>query len=295
MRSIQEIYNALAVEKASMSELDAWVQSEGGTLDNASLLLSDLKGGSKVALWRLWLWLVAVGSWINEQLYYRHRQEVVDVFAQKRPHTLGWYGDQTRRYRDGVTMQWDGMRYIYPLTDTTAPLVSFASAVDGGDRVRIKCAKGAAGSLAPLTAGELARVATWWGKWKDAGVQVDAVSQPADLLKVNMKIIRDRLVLNNDNSLVRDSGKYPIDEAIATYAMNLQFDDSLRLSEFKAAILAAEGVVDVKLYGAWHKPSGGSYEAVEIAVTPESGYFVIDQLNSVIEYSDLVNVGIGTE
>ncbi len=295
MRTITEIYEDLAAEKAGMSELDALVQSEGGELDTAELLLSDLKSGSKVALWRLWLWLVAVATWINEQLMEQHKTEIAEIFATKQVHTLGWYASETLQYRRGVEMLWDGNRYRWPPDDITPRLVTFATATESGNNVIIKTAKGPAGSLVALAENERAALALWWSKWKDAGVVVEVVSKAADQLKVNMTIVRDRLILNSDNTLIIDPGVNVIEDAVAAFVMSLQFDGVLRLSRFTDFLQAARGVVDVQIDAAWHKPADGIYEVVDMGVIPDSGYFEIDYDASTINYTDLVNVGIGTE
>ena len=57
-------------------------------------------------------------------------------------------------------------------------------------------------------------------------------------------------------------------------------------------IQAAEGVIDVKLQHAWHKPAGGTYSEFDMWVNSVAGHFVIDQVNSSWEYLDETIVNI---
>lgn len=94
-RTIAQIYDAPNQSKASMQELHDFVVDNrpGQILDNADTLLSDLNNPSRVAIWRLWLWLVAVASWTVEKLSDLHKSEVNSIVSSKMPHTLRWYAE----------------------------------------------------------------------------------------------------------------------------------------------------------------------------------------------------------
>jgi len=295
MKSISEIYDVLAAKKDSFSELDEWVTTNDGTLDSPELLLADIKSQSKVATWRLWLWIMAVGSWIIESLFEVHKTEVNAILAAKAPHTLRWYSEESKKYRDGEEPQFNGNFFEYLSEVTTLPLIKYAAASEVGNKIILKVAKGTGNTKLPLDTDELIRFNAFWSQWKDAGVMLECVSLSADSLKVVMTIERDRLVLNDDNTLIRDASINPITDAIATYGNSLEFDGMVRLSKLVDAIQAAEGVIDVKLVSAQHKPDGGTYSAVDMSVVTASGYIVIDYANSTINYTDNINVAIITE
>ena len=294
MRTISEIYDILATEKASFAELDQWVQSENGTLDNSSLLLADINSGSKVATWRLWLWIMAFGSWIIESLFDVHKSEVNTILATKAPHTLRWYAEESKKYQDGDEMEWNGNYYEYNPVELDHQIIKYAAASEVGNTVVLKVAKAqGASEIAALSGDELSRFTEFWSRWKDAGVMMDIVSLSPDYLKINITIVRDRLVLNSLNQLIRDTSVYPIENALDAFCKSLEFDGILRLSKLVDAIQAAEGVIDVKLNSALHKPAGGNYTSVDMMVIPAAGYFVID-VDSVYNYIDNINVGVTT-
>lgn len=294
-RSIKEIYNALNVVKASMQELHDYVLSTDypGTIqDTAETLAIDVKSNSKVAVWRLWLWIVAVASWTIETLFDTHKSEISAILSTERPHTLRWYAEESKKFQYGYGMVWTGTQYQYDQDDPESRIIKYAAASEQNGQVILKVAKETAGVKGPLSVLEKAIFEEFWSKWKDAGVKLDVISQAADTLKINITIIRDRLVLDANNYLLRDNTVNPITQAISNFGGSLEFDGILRLSKLVDAIQAAEGVIDVQLNGAWHKPAGGSYEEVDIYVESVAGYFSVNYADSTIGYIDNINVPV---
>jgi hypothetical protein len=146
--------------------------------------------------------------------------------------------------------------------------------------------------MAPLTNQQKATFTEFWNKWRDAGVKLEIISQPADQVKVSLTIIRDRLVLDASNNLLRDPGVNPINAAIEAFSRELEFDGILRLSKLVDAIQGAEGVVDVNLTQAYIKPSGGEWQLINIYAETAAGYFILSYSDSTINYIDNVNVDI---
>jgi len=294
-RTIKDIYNALNVSKASMQELHDYVLSTDypGTIqDTAETLAIDVKSNSKVAVWRLWLWIMAVASWTIENLFDTHKSEITGILSTQRPHTLRWYSEQSKLFQYGYPMVWTGTQYQYETDDPESRIVKYAAASEQNGKVILKVAKETSGVKGPLSAIQKSTFEEFWSKWKDAGVKMEVVSQAADVLKVSITIIRDRLVLNASNKLLRDNTINPITTAIANFGSNLEFDGILRLSKLVDAIQAAEGVIDVKLAGAWHKPAGGSYTAVDLFVESVAGYFTVNYSDSTFVYIDNINVPV---
>ena len=294
-RTIAEIYDQLNASKSSFEELNDWVVSSGvsgSTEDNSVNLAVDVSSLSKVAIWRLWLWIMAVASWTVEVLFDRHTSAVKELIAAERPHTLRWYAEESKKWQYGYAMTWSDSKYSYTTDDPEARIIAYSAASERNGKVILKVAKDSGGAKSPLTALEKAAFVDFWAKWKDAGVKLDVVSQSADQLKVNIKIIRDRLVLDGNNNLLRDNAVNPINNAIQAFGQSLEFDGILRLSKLVDAIQAAEGVIDVKISAAWHKPSGGTYTAVDMFVESVAGYFELNLDNSNFEYVDNVEATV---
>lgn len=294
-RSIADIYDALNASKSSFEELNDYIVSSeipGSTGDTGMKLAVDVTSGSKVAVWRLWLWIFAVGSWMVEVLFDRHSAHIDELIASKRPHTLRWYAEESKKYQHGYAMTWQDNAYKYTEDNPNARIIKYAAASERNGTITLKVAKDSGGNKTPLTSGEKAAFEEFWKRWKDAGVKLQVVSQSADILKVNMTIVRDRLVLDANNNLIRDNSVNPINNAIKSFGNGLEFDGILRLSKLIDAIQAAEGVIDVKISGAWHKPSGGAYSPVDMYVESIAGYFELSLNDSSFIYHDNVETTI---
>jgi hypothetical protein len=240
----------------------------------------------------LWLWIFAVGSWLVETLFDRHSSHINEVIDERRPHTVRWYADQCKRFQYGHDMVWSDNRFVYETDDPDARIVKYAAASERGGKVLLKVAKDSGGTKVPMTSQEKSAFELFWSKWKDAGVNLEIVSKPADLLKINITIVRDRMVLDAQNNLLRDPSVNPVAQALETFGASLEFDGILRLSKLVDYIQAAEGVTDVKLNGAWHKADNGYYNPVNIYVESVAGYFTIDMAGSEFEYYDNVETTI---
>jgi hypothetical protein len=294
-RKIPEIYDFLNVVKASMQELATWVideSSPASTLDNSETLLEDLVSKSKVAWWRTWLWLVATGSFILESYFDIHRDEIKALLSKTKAMTLPWYAEQSRLWQFGYDMTWKDDEYSYDVIDETARIVTYANASEKNDKVFIKVAKLVQGVKAPLSTLEKNTLQEFWNKWRPAGVKVQVVSLPPDTLKATLTIVRDRLILAGNNSLLRDASVFPINDAVKKFSNSLEFDGKLRLSKFVDAIQEAEGVVDVKLVSASVKPAGGVYSQIDMVCEAESGYFNMSWSESSVTFVDNANVEI---
>lgn len=295
MSTPKEIYDKLALSKSSMYELKGYLVNPdvpGSVRDDFNTLERDLKSQSKVANWRLFLWIMAYASWLVEVLFGKHKDDISDLLSAKRPHTLRWYAEESKKFQYGYSLTWLGDTYVYAVDDPDSRIVKYAAATERQGKVILKVATETNGVKTPLTNPQKSIFAEFWNRWRDAGVRLEIVSQQADLLKVNMVIIRDRLVLDSTNHLLRDATINPISDAIDAYGSSLEFNGKIYLSKLIDEIQKAEGVVDVKLTSAHVKPYGGNWTVVDMSVEAVSGYFSMSYSDSSITYVDNINVEV---
>ena len=115
-RSISQIYTSIITEKESFSELNGLTPVP----ETTQTLLNDLKSTSKVAIWRLWLWLVAVAIWIHENIFDQHIAEVEKLILNKTFGQLRWYEQTSKSFQLGYSLEWDDTDYRYKYSDTTS-------------------------------------------------------------------------------------------------------------------------------------------------------------------------------
>jgi len=292
-KSIKEYYDQLNQVKANMSELDGYVVSSdnNSTADETDQLVLDITSGSKVANWRLWLWIFAVGSWIIDTLFDRQKVDVTSIMAAKRPHTLRWYSEESKKFQFGYGLTWINNTWAYAVNDDNAKIIKYAAASERDGKVIIKVSTEANGVKHPLNTQQFNAFKAFWAKWKDAGVKLEFVNMAADNLKIDITIVRDRLVLNEDNSMVRNSASFPIKDALNHFANNLEFDGVVMISKLIDAVQAIEGVVDARCKHAYLKPNGGVYTEIAMSSDTVSGYITISQF-SIYQYIDAVEVPV---
>jgi hypothetical protein len=85
-RSITEIYSALVADKQSRPELDA------------------LTSTSAVAIWRLWLYVVATAIYLHERIFDQHKVEIEQIAARSIVGKLEWYAFQAQRFQLGSSI-----------------------------------------------------------------------------------------------------------------------------------------------------------------------------------------------
>ena len=283
-RTISEIYTVLITEKETHSNLDALVPNP----DTVQTFLDDLTTTSKVAIWRLLLWVVAVGMWSHEQVFDLHKAEVEETAADAVTGTVRWYIDQAERFQYGDELTWNSttLKFEYSSTSTGDTVVQKAAAIEVGSQVRIKVAKDdGADGLEPLTAPQETAFTTYINRIKFAGTNISITNNPPDSLKLALTINYDPLILDSSGVLISDGVTTPVDDAISDYISNLPFNGILNLTALVDALQAAEGVVDPVLSTVETTASGGVYTSSGQNYTADAGYLELDEVESVITYT----------
>ena len=277
-RTLQEIYDQINIEKAEMSSLNEWVNNSGHVLDDNQTLLDDLTTPSKVGIWRLFIWIVAVAIWIHEGLWLVFKSEVDTAIDKHTPHTERWYQESSKIFQYGDELAWndDTRKYEYEITDANKQIIKRSAAVSNGGIVAIKVATDVNGSIAPLSATQKTAFAAFWKKYRDAGVIINIISTSADLLKLQYDIYFDPLVLSPDGSLISNSSIFPVADAIENYIANLDFNGRFRLEACDAVIKSAQGVIDFSRTLAQSKFGTNDYTDISVSEIAYSGYYNID-------------------
>ena len=272
-----------------MTELKGYVTETTGTdMDNANNLALDASSGSKVAKWRLWLWIVAVASWVIENIVGSGELTISAIVNSSRPHNLRWYEDQTRDWQYGHELVWlNDDHWGYATDDIATRLASGVSATETGNgEITIKVVKEVGGVYTPLTTIELDSLTAFWTRWKDAGVHILLVSTIANELRITATVVRDRLILAADGTLLRDSSVDPLTAALADYMDAVPFNGVIRVTDIESAAKSAEGIKDFVITELAISDDGGNtYTTVDREVIPSSGFANISQ-DSAFNYID---------
>lgn len=279
-RKISELYDALNSVKANMPELGVYVNNDSESLDTAKKLVNDVRTGSKVAIWRLWLWIMAVASWVVENMQELHEAKINAILAAKTPHTLRWYAEQSKLFQYGHELEWLGDHWGYPVIVEEDRLIKYAVAVETEGGIKLKIAN--ADKAAPE---ELVQTAfmSYWAKWKDAGVVIDLVTGDPNVVTFTANIHRNRNIINANNTLIADTGMNVVQDPANAYLESVDFGGVIYMQEIAEAIKAMPGVLQVTI----------SVVAVDQGtlgtgwtIIPENGFAEINWSGCTLTYTD---------
>lgn len=239
--------------------------------------LSGLTSTSTVAIWRLWTYIVAVCQWTLEVLYDLHKQEVKDILAVQRPHTLRWYVTKAKlfQYGDDLAIESD----VYDVIDESLQIVKQAAAVEGADAVnaiRLKVAKESAGLLAPLSTPELDAFKAYMALVKDAGVRLIITSSAPDNLRTNFVIYYNPLIINPSGARIDGTAATPVKDAVNAFLLELPFNGVFLPNRLRDAVEAVDGVVIGELVYALCRFGTNPFLPVTSEYNPDSGYLLLD-------------------
>jgi hypothetical protein len=292
-RTIQEIYNEMITEKESFSSLNGLIPAP----DSAQTLLTDLTSSSKVAIWRLFFWVVAVSIWSHEKLFDIFKAEVIEIGNNLITGTRNWYRIQAESFQYGDALTWNPttLKFEYPTGSTGAKVVKHASVREAVGILRIKVAKDdGAGSLTPLSTPEKNAFETYINQIKFAGTPVSIVNLSADLLKLQVDIYYNPLLLTDVGESILSNMVFPVRDAINNHLLNLPFDGTYNLTKLTDAIQNAEGVIDTVINLSQARSGSNPYVSTDQNYIANAGYLKIDPTfplssNTVLNYIPVIN------
>lgn len=276
-RTVQEIYDGLIAEKESLDNLSGLQPNP----EEFQTFLQDLTSTSKVALWRLFLYVVAFGHWLIETLFDRHVEEVTALKYKLITGTARWYQQKALEFQYGDSLTWNGSQYVYDPVTPANQIVKRAAVVVTGGIVRVKVAKldGDGVTPIPLSAGELVSFTTYMQTLAFAGVNILVISTDADDLIVNLKVYYNPLVLTPSGESISTPGTYPVEDAVNGYISDLPFNGVFNLTQLIDRVQLAEGVVDPVLEGAQARYGLNPFADVVDNYTSFAGHMKVDAGN----------------
>lgn len=255
--------------------------------------LAVLSSTSKTAVWRLWLYITAYAIWSLETLFDVHRTEVNSILSELKPHTARWYRNKALAFQYGFD--------LYPDTDVfnnvgytqeqidNSKMIKYAAVTEAVNESRliVKIATEDGNSeLAPIGEPEKESFDAYIDEIRDAGVKVTVINYLPDVLRLHIKIYYDPLVLTSSGVSIL-TGKKPVEIALKEFMKELPFNGELILSALVDKLQQTEGVEIphlVSTASSWINDEGtsyGNFENIAVKKIPVSGYFKIENFNSV--------------
>lgn len=245
-RTLKDIFDEMIAEKNTFTYLNDLQPN----VDSYQTFLQSLSSNSRVAIWRLMIFVCALAIWTHEKLMDVQLAEIEQAAEDAVPGTVQWYRNLSLDFQDGDPLVWDSKqkKYVYSPVNINNRLVEYAAAIESNNQVIVKVAKDSGGVPAPLSAAEKARFEQYLNITKYAGTNTDVISQAADSVNITCTVFYDPLVLDSSGILIEDGVSTPIEDAFNQYVYELgavNFNGKFRIIDLVDALQAAEGFKNV--------------------------------------------------
>lgn len=266
----------MLTKKAEATQLNALE-----ILTTSEIDLAGADSTSKVAIWRLIVWIVSFCIWIHEQISIKNADN-------SRPLNRPNFISMVLNFHDGLPMKWIDGRFQYDLSSVPNPevlkIIDRCALLEGNGQLVVKVAHDNNGTLEPIAADSADRLRYYIFNHVQPGPDIVVVNKNADLLKASIRVYVDPQMIDlvTGEQLPAGSGIFPVDDAIREYLTGLtkaELNGAFVVNKFKQTIENKDGIdlVEVDLMQ-WSFEAAPFVDFVGWKV-PESGYFRLDNAN----------------
>lgn len=254
--------------------------------------LQELNSTSKVAIYRLIAFIVAFAIWTLETLFDVHTTQINEALYEQKSGTPRWYRNMALSFQYGFDLIQDTDKFdngsATELEIEASKIVKYCSVKESSEsnRLIMKIASEQSGELSPLTQGEKESFSEYMKEIKYAGVKINVVNNPADILQLSMNVYRDPLVIDETGTSILKGGK-PIEARIKQYMKELPFDGELVLNDLIEKLREVPGVINVHIvfansaYYDTVTEDYSNFSAINVKTIPIAGYFEIENFDAV--------------
>ena len=271
-RSPQYWYDYMIAEKQTNSNLNKLVPNP----DTNQTLLNDLTTPSKVADWRLWIWVVATCAYALDVVFDLALIAFEELSKSSRFGTLPWYINKAYEFQYGNSLVFQNNEFQYATVTPANQIIKRAAAQENGNIVNIKIAKLVANVPAKLNPTEKTAADTYFNTIKPAGITLNIISDDPDELRLYIKVNYDALVLDNLGQLLTASGTFPVEDTINNFLQSVIFDGTLELCNLIDQVQATIGVKSAYILAASARYGANPYTTFTERYYPNAGHMKID-------------------
>ncbi|MFD2566066.1 hypothetical protein [Pseudotenacibaculum haliotis] len=287
-RSLNDIQQSILDKKDQTSELSSLEVLT--TVEKSSL--NNLTSSSKVAIWRLWVFIISFAIWSLEKLMDIYKLEVDQLIAQNEIHNFLWYKKKALEFQYGYDLIPETDKYDNEGLDISEIEASkiikhvavIRKIVNGKGYLELKLAKQSGDQFVPLEQSELQAFENYMFLVADAGTYIEYISLPHDDLRLELDVYYNPLILWQDGARKDGTDNTPVTKAINEFLYNLEFNGELVLTKLTDHLQSVEGVEIPKIKSAAYKFGGFDYTDIEETYIARAGYMRLDEANTTINY-----------
>lgn len=284
-RSLNDIQQEILDEKENspeLSTLEVLTDNEKATIEN-------LDSTSKVSIWRMIVYIIAVGIWTLEKLFDVFKEQIIAIVEANTPHNRKWYKAKALAFQYGYPLVNDDE---YEEIDEEAQVIKQTAVVEEDSAVIVKIATLDGEDLVKIEDDDVVAAFTaYMHQVKDAGTNLSIVNKDADKLKLTLDVYYDPILMRSDGSLTADPGTFPVFnpdysknadgnwDALQSYLRSIDFDGSYVINKGIDYIQSAKGVVDVDIsYSAFKAGLLTDFQEFQVKYAPLSGYMKLEDI-----------------
>lgn len=265
-RTIQQIKKSMTDQFMNEPVIrEKYGLKEGDTFDSAF---------STVSIENILFGIFASAAYVLEVLFDNFTASVEQKIAAAIPATIAWYHTICLEYQHGDDMVLDEatQQYVYPEVDLSKRKVKYAAVRDKGSYVDILVSGEDAEGLPTALANDvIIPFESYLKARKPAGIQLYIHTYNPDDIQIGLKIQYDPLIVSPSGSLISDSSRYPVEEAIETYLRGIDYGGVFNKTKLMEAVQSANGVQDLELVSVsvkaftdeeYQSVQGNNYESV---------------------------------
>lgn len=195
---------------------------------------------SAVSIINILFYIVAVGHYAMEWMFYQFAGYVEERIAAAYPGSVSWLYNRALEFQDDdEANDYYAQHGRYATTDESKQIVKHVSVVEKYNTVTIKVS---GQNHEPLTALQLGAFEAYMNNLKFAGVHLTVSSIQSDDLSLTLRVWRNRLVMpSEDNSKIQ--------EAVIRYLDNIKYGGIFNKTKLIDALQVIPGVTDVTIDG----------------------------------------------
>jgi hypothetical protein len=234
--------------------------------------LEGLTSTSSTALYVLITYVVAAAIAAGENIQDLARRQLREDLARLKPHSLRWYKEIALAYRKGVAIDDATASYPEPTDSDNLVIqrvVLHASVRAAGSVLQIRVAKK---YIDPLSVPELNAFRSYLEEVKDAGVELEVSSRPADRLRATLDVYYDPQVLDGAGRRLDGTKDIVVASAVIDYTENLAIDGRFTRTGLVDRLQQAEGVQLITIRTLEIAPDGEAYVGASEIYEPASGF-----------------------
>lgn len=205
---------------------------------------------STVSIENILFGIIASAAYMLEILFDHFTESVEQKIVAAIPATLAWYHKICLDYQHGDELILDEatQQYVYPEVDQSKRKIKHAAVRDKGSYVYILVSGADAEGLPAALPGDIITpFESYLKARKPAGVQLEVHTYNPDDILIELKIQYDPLVISPSGSLISDTSRYPVEEAIESYLRGIDYGGIFNKTRLVDAVQRADGVLDLEL------------------------------------------------